>query len=102
MASNTGKSDFGQLMAFIVDDNENMRALLRRLLHVLGIRHIAEFVDGQAALQELPRLRPDFILSDLSMVPMNGVDFTKAIRHSEDQHVRVLPIIMITGHTERR
>jgi two-component system chemotaxis response regulator CheY len=99
--STSKPSDFSQLRAFIVDDNENMRLLLRRLLNVLGLRMIGEHVDGASALADLARLEPDFILTDLSMVPMDGVAFTQAIRRSTDAKVRVLPIIMITGHTER-
>jgi DNA-binding response OmpR family regulator len=47
-------------------------------------------------------VQPDFVITDLSMVPMDGVAFTQSVRRSTNEHVRVLPIIMVTGHTERR
>ena len=102
MVTPSGKPGFAQLRAFIVDDNDNMRTLLRRLLNALDVRNIFEYSDGEAALKALPLVQPDFVLSDLSMVPMNGVTFAQAIRQSTNEQIRVLPIIMITGHTERR
>ena len=102
MVAPSSKSDFAQLRAFIVDDNDNMRTLLRRLLNTLDVRMIFEFSDGQAALDAMPLVQPDFVLSDLSMVPMDGVSFAQAMRRSQIEQIRVMPIIMITGHTERR
>ena len=96
------KKGLTPLRAFIVDDNANMRSLLRLLLNALDIRLLFEYSDGQAALSEVPLHQPDLILSDLSMVPMNGVAFAQALRRSTDAQMRVLPIILITGHTERR
>jgi CheY-like chemotaxis protein len=98
----TEKPGIGQLRAFIVDDNENMRSLLRKLLSAMEMRMVFEYGDGQAALAELPLVQPDFILTDLSMAPMDGVAFAQAVRRSGDSQVAVLPIIMITGHTEKR
>ena len=102
MQTQADKPGLGQLRAFIVDDNENMRSLLRKLLAAIDMRMVFEYGDGQAALAELPLVQPDFILTDLSMVPMDGVSFAQAVRRSPDSQVSVLPIIMITGHTERR
>jgi CheY-like chemotaxis protein len=96
------KQGMAQLRAFIVDDNENMRSLLRKLLTAIDMRMLFEYSDGQAALADLPLVHPDLILTDLSMAPMDGVAFAQAVRRNPDPHVSVLPIIMVTGHTERR
>jgi CheY-like chemotaxis protein len=84
----------------VVDDNENMRALLRRLLQRVGITSV-EFSDGSAALAEIGTVRPDFILTDLTMAPMDGLTFARELRRSTNDAVRLIPIIMVTGHTER-
>src|SRR5690349_3989581 len=52
------------LRAFIIDDNEHMRALLHRLLHRMAIES-TEYADGSAALEVVETVMPDFILSDL-------------------------------------
>ena len=85
----------------IVEDNDHMRTLLRTLLKAMGIRRIFEFNEGQEALQQIGAVKPDFILTDLSMVPMDGLHFTHAVRHLPSESQCVIPIIMVTGHTER-
>ena len=89
------------LRALIVEDNQHMRALLRALLMAIEIRQIFESKDGSAGLDKLPEYKPDFILTDLSMAPMNGIDFTRALRRIPDDDFSVVPVIMVTGHTEK-
>jgi len=90
------------LCVLLIEDNEHMRELLKRLLLAMGIKRIAEFVEGAEALSRLAEVTPDFILTDLSMTPMDGLQFTRAIRHHADELLCVTPIIMVTGHTERQ
>ena len=89
------------LHVLLVEDNEHMRALLRTGLNAMGIRRIIEFTEGGEALKKFAALKPDFIVTDLSMAPMDGIHFTRAIRRLPDQALCVVPIIMVTGHTER-
>ena len=91
-----------QLKVFIVDDNEHMRILLRTILRAMGVHQLSEFPDGEAVLAHLGAVHPDFILTDLSMAPMDGLTLAKTVRQLPDENARVVPIIMITGHTERR
>ena len=99
--SSAAKTRELRLHALIVDDNENMRTLLRRILQRLGITSVA-FPDGSAALAQIAAIRPDFIVTDLTMIPMDGISFARALRQSSDDAIRLIPIIMVTGHTERR
>jgi CheY-like chemotaxis protein len=94
------KFDF--LKALVVEDNPHMRALLRSLLHALGIRQVFEAADGSEALTSLHEHSPDFVLTDLSMTPMDGIEFTRLVRASPDAGNPFVPIIMVTGHTERQ
>lgn len=91
-----------QLRVFIVDDNEHMRILLRTLLRALGVHMLHEFGDGGAALAHLGAVQPDFILVDLNMAPMDGLTFTRTLRRLPEGQSCVIPVVMITGHTERR
>ena len=79
-----------------------MRILLRTLLKAFGIREIHECKEGAEALRYLKLKKPDFILTDLAMAPMDGLHFTRAVRNLPHKADCVLPIIMVTGYTERR
>ncbi|MDE2134799.1 MAG: response regulator [Alphaproteobacteria bacterium] len=92
---------FDHLKALIVEDNVHMRTLLRSLLAALGINHVYEAADGADALATLRDKAPDMILTDLSMKPVDGIAFTRSVRLSHDSPNPYVPIIMITGHTER-
>jgi two-component system chemotaxis response regulator CheY len=92
----------GPLHALVVEDNEHMRILLRTLLKAFGLREIQECKDGEDALRYLSANKPDFILTDLAMAPMDGLQFTRAVREFPNRADCVVPIIMLTGYTERR
>ncbi len=92
---------FERLKTLIVEDNAHMRSLLRALLNSVGIKDIAEAAHGQAAIGILRERKPDLVLSDLAMKPMDGIEFTRHIRTHESSPNPFVPIIMITGHTEK-
>ena len=92
---------FKHLKILIVEDNQHMRTLLRGLLNSVGIREIVEANNGASALDALREKKCDLILSDLSMAPMNGLEFSRKVRTGDHSPNPFVPIIMITGHTER-
>jgi two-component system, chemotaxis family, chemotaxis protein CheY len=92
---------FEHLKALVVEDNPHMRTLLRSLLNALGIQNVFEAADGAEAFELLRDKQPDLILSDLSMRPMDGLAFAREVRASHESPNPYIPIIMVTGHTER-
>jgi len=94
-------SGFESLKVLIVEDNQHMRALLRGLLNSLGIREVQEAAHGGAGLDILREKKCDLVLSDLAMKPMDGLEFARELRTSDKSPNPFIPIIMITGHTER-
>jgi CheY-like chemotaxis protein len=92
---------FENLRALIVEDNGHMRTLLRNLLNSIGIKEVTEAPDGAAAILLLQDRKCDLILSDMAMSPMDGIEFTRRIRSGETGANPYIPIIMVTGHTER-
>jgi len=92
---------FANLKALIVEDNAHMRSLLRTLLNSAGIKDIAEAAHGGSAIEILRERKSDLVLSDMAMKPMDGLEFTRHVRNSEQSPNPFVPIIMITGHTER-
>ena len=92
---------FENLRVLIVEDNAHMRTLLRALLNSAGIKQIVEASSGQTALTMLREHKPDLVLSDLAMKPMDGLELTRHVRTDEHSPNPFVPIIMITGHTEK-
>ncbi|HEX4117616.1 MAG TPA: response regulator, partial [Rhizomicrobium sp.] len=68
----------------------------------VGMHDIHEAADGSAALEALAARRCDLILCDLAMKPMDGLEFTRDVRRSKKSANPFVPIIMISGYTEKR
>jgi DNA-binding NarL/FixJ family response regulator len=65
----------------IVDDHEVVRRGTRELLdRADGIEVVGEAQDGQEAIAQTRRLRPDVVLMDVAMPSVNGVEATRAIK----------------------
>jgi DNA-binding NarL/FixJ family response regulator len=81
----------------IVDDHTLIRDTWRSLLDTVGnIDIVAECGDGQFAIELAKNTRPDIVLLDINMLPMNGMEVLKMIR-------KISPISKIIGvsmHTE--
>ena len=92
--------DFSQLGVMIVDDNRHMRALLCSIMHALGIKRVKEVGDGETALTEIGAFEPDILITDWHMEPMDGTTLVKTIRHSSEDLIRYMPIIMLSGHSD--
>ena len=54
--------------------------------------------DGANALHRLRNEHYDILLTDLNMVPMNGLDLINEVRL--DSNLRHLPTVVISGHLE--
>ncbi|MEV6040420.1 response regulator transcription factor [Nonomuraea sp. NPDC052116] len=64
----------------LVDDQELARAGLRTILRQpYGFDVVGEAADGQAALAEVARVRPDAVVMDIRMPRMDGVEATRAL-----------------------
>ena len=92
---------FDHLKALVVEDNAHMRVLLRSLLAALGLKDVREAANGSEAFALMRDMNPDLILTDLTMRPVDGIAFTREVRLSDQSPNPFVPVIMITGHTER-
>lgn len=90
------------LKILLVDDNHHMRVLLAEILRALGIQQIFEANDGAEGLQAMRAHNIDLVMTDLSMQPLDGIDFVRLIRNSPDSPNQLVPIIMVTGHSTLR
>ncbi len=94
---NAGRSR-EQIKVLLVDDH----AILREGVHALLAREpdilvVGEAGDGQEALEQVPRLKPDVVIMDIVMPRMNGLEATRLIRERHPKS-RVLILSMYDDH----
>jgi threonine synthase len=79
----------------IVDDEPNVRTLVRRILQSQGNYKLFEASDGKSAVEMITRERPDLIILDLMMPDMDGFGVMDALqKHNETKDI---PVIVITA-----
>lgn len=93
-------NDLSNRRFLIVDDEKFMMGLLERALRKLGVSYILKAEDGSAALKLLAdSAEVDCIISDMDMLPMNGLQFLKSVRTGDHPNIkRDQPFIMLTGN----
>ncbi len=80
----------------VVEDDEDMRENLRRILIGAGYEvHLAR--NGVKAIEVLERLRCHLVLTDLVMPGMGGLDLLDEIR----RHEQNLPVVFLTAFGDR-
>jgi CheY-like chemotaxis protein len=79
----------------LVDDNEDVRALIRFWLEERGYC-VVQATNGEMAVEAALREQPHVILMDICMPNLNGFTATRRIRAQEQ--LRHVPIIAISAH----
>jgi len=94
--------DFNRLRFLVIDDNAHMRRILRTLLHGFGAREVYEAEDGAGGLEAFTHYAPDIVLVDWVMPIFDGLELTQMIRQPGANANPYVPIIMLTGHSEKQ
>jgi CheY-like chemotaxis protein len=92
-----GERDSKDLKVLLVEDFEDTRLFLRLALEDHGFI-VFEAENGEVAVQNANRDKPDVILMDLTMPRMDGFAAAKAMRQNDQ--LKDVPIIAITAHHE--
>jgi DNA-binding NarL/FixJ family response regulator len=70
------------LSVLLVDDDADLRSLLRRRFEAAGMDDVAEAADGQEALDVAATQSPDLIVLDLAMPVRSGVEVLPDLRRT--------------------
>jgi DNA-binding NarL/FixJ family response regulator len=67
----------------VVDDHASFRGLARRLLAEAGYEVVGEASDGEGALREVERLRPELVLLDVMLPDRSGLTVARDLARRE-------------------
>ncbi len=90
------------LRGLVVDDNPQMREIVRSILRAFGVDDVTVAVDGSDALAKMEDGRFDFVICDWLMAPMDGLTFVRRVRANPAPAVRATPVLMLTAQAGRQ
>lgn len=83
----------------IVDDARVMRKSVTKILK--GLNDVVEAEDGEKAWQRLQKDKAiKIVCCDLSMPVLDGYGFLQKVRQSDDERIRNMPVIIVTGQED--
>ena len=85
----------GVATVLLVEDTEDNRLMMRRLLEMSGFR-VVEALNGKQAIDLAFEIRPEIILMDLSLPFIDGIAATRRIRKIPE--LRKVPIVVVSAH----
>ena len=89
------QSDLGQTTVLLVEDTEDNRQMMKRLLEMSGYR-VVEALNGKQAVEVARAEHPEIILMDLSLPYIDGLAATREIRSLPE--FRKVPIVAVSAH----
>jgi DNA-binding NarL/FixJ family response regulator len=81
----------------IVEDNEQLRGTLARLINrEEGFRCLTQYGTAEAALEALPKDKPDVVLMDINLPGMNGVECVRRLKQAAPE----TQVVMLTAYED--
>jgi len=85
----------GRATVLLVEDTEDNRQMMHRLLEMSGYR-VVEAINGKEAVEIASQIRPEIILMDLSLPFIDGLAATRRIRSLPG--MSKVPIVAVSAH----
>jgi DNA-binding response OmpR family regulator len=82
----------------VVDDDRVIQQLLQVNLELEGYEVVGTAADGEAALEEAERLRPDLIILDIMMPKMDGLEVCRRLR--EHPGLARVPVLLLSARAQ--
>ena len=85
------------LTVLLVEDDEDSRDMLAMTLKICGVR-VVSVESADEALEKLPEVHPDFLISDIGLPGKDGYDLIRKIRSLPPDKGGQTPALALTGY----
>lgn len=92
--------DFSGISMLLVDQNRFIRTIVANICRSFGVERVYESDDAPDAFTLMKQTPIDIVVTEWMLEPLDGRDFARLIRTARDSPNPMVPIIMLTGHTQ--
>lgn len=89
---------FDKLSVLVVEDIQPMLDVTVNTLKFLGVGNVYSATDPEVAFGLFQKYKPDLVITDWEMEPVDGIEFLRWIRRNLLSANRMVPVIMMTGY----
>lgn len=93
--------NFAALKVLIIDDETYIRRVVSQLLRRLEVTYIVEAAEGKQGFMEVVRNRPDVVLCDINMQPVDGMTFLSILRKTTNVEIARTPVVFLTADSQQ-
>lgn len=91
-----------RITILVVEDNQPMLEITKALLTTFGVGTVISAPNGESGFEQFCKYNPDMVIADWMMKPVDGIAFTRKIRNDPKSPNPYVPVILMTGFSERR
>lgn len=95
-----GLYNFSRFTALVLEDQAFIRTMVVRIMKQLEFGQVFEGTDGTDGLDIALDRKPNVIVCDIEMAPMDGLTFLGLLRRKEDPGQQT-PVIFLTNHAHK-
>lgn len=88
-----------KISVLVVEDVQPMRALIVGILEAFGVGKVYTAEDGGHGYEQFLKYKPDIVITDWLMEPIDGIKLIEKIRKDQNSPSRLVPIILISGYS---
>ena len=92
--------DFSGISMLLVDQNRFIRTIVANICRSFGVERVYESDDAPDAFTLMKQTPIDIVVTEWMLEPLDGRDFARLVRTARDSPNPMVPIIMLTGHTQ--
>jgi two-component system chemotaxis response regulator CheY len=92
---------YEKIRILVIEDESYTRMMIVGLLRQIGFTLIGEAKDGDIGFKETVRTRPQIVLCDVHMEPVDGLGYLARLRGMANESIAQTPVIFLTADKQQ-
>lgn len=88
---------YEEMTALVIDNQKFVITIISKMLTQIGFGRILTAIDGETGFDVVVTHKPDIIICEIAMKPVDGLEFLQRIRGEPSAAIAQIPVILITS-----